>query len=45
MRKRFSALLAVVLLSLLAGCSSKSVPLPENENYPMEFTFSSGAGA
>lgn len=45
MRKRFSALLAAVLLCLLAGCTPKSAPLPENESYPMEFTFSSGAGA
>lgn len=45
MRKKATALLAVVLLCLLAGCASKSTPLPENENYPMEFTFSSGAGA
>ena len=45
MRKRVSALLAAVLLCLLIGCAPKSTPLPENEHFPMDFLFSSGAGA
>lgn len=45
MKKSFAALLVAVLLCLLTGCTPKAKPLPENENFPMEFTFSSGAGA
>ena len=45
MKKRIASLLVAALLCLLTGCTPKSAPLPENENYPMEFVFSSGAGA
>lgn len=45
MKKRLSALLIAALLCLSAGCTPRSTPLPENENFPMELVFSSGAGA
>ena len=45
MKKRLSALLLAALLCLAAGCAPKATPLPESENFPMEFLFSSGAGA
>lgn len=45
MKKRIAALLIAALLCLLAGCTPRSIPLPESENFPMDLVFSSGAGA
>ena len=43
MKKRFAALLLAAALCLLVGCT-KAPALPEAD-YPLELTFSSGAGA
>ena len=45
MKKRLFALLLAALLCLSAGCAPGPTPLPENEAFPMELVFSSGAGA
>lgn len=45
MKCRFSLLVTLFLSLLLVGCSGPSAPALPETDYPMEFYFSSGAGA